>query len=400
MTKFVPENDWRQGIDNRSDWRTPPPNTVRDSVNLDTHPAGGFSLRTGYEAVYTGTDIRGAVSVAHDVLVADGTSLVAVHTDTQTSTVLTAIAGGGLFAGDVLNDEALLCTANESLRYKSGLLRAWGVPTVTAQPVPTVTTGGLKAGTYQLAVTLVNQYGEEGGTSGAIQIAVPDNAGLVVTLPSVAGHTAHLYASAVDGSTLYLQETGTGAVLLAAVRDDTARLATMHHTAPPQGSQVVAHNGVVAVVAGGVVWLTTPLRPHLVERSKRFFQYSTDVGFVISSGEGLYISADKTYFVRGVEGETPEQATVAEYPGVPGTQTKLPDGRAAWMTQYGLAIGDGKGDVSLVSQANFVPELASYGASGIVEGNGNQQVVTTLRGGKGANPLAASDYYEAEIFTP
>lgn len=70
------------------------------------------------------------------------------------------------------------------------------------------------------------------------------------------------------------------------------------------------------------------------------------------------------------------------------------------MTAYGIAVSAPRGTAELVSGANFVPELALSGGSGIVQNNGNQTVVTTMRGGKGPNPLAASDYYEAEIITP
>ena len=80
--------------------------------------------------------------------------------------------------------------------------------------------------------------------------------------------------------------------------------------------------------------------------------------------------------------------------------TVATDGRAAWMTPYGVALSNGQGAATLISQENFVPELATQGSSGIVEHNGNQQVVTTMTGARGANPLAAGDYYEAEIIYP
>ena len=391
---------WAKGINNKANWRDIPDGFVRDTVNLDPLESGSMALRPGFDARYAGSAVRGALAVGSHVLVADGTALLVHDTLANSTTTLATIAGAGLFAGAVLNEELFFCTENETLRYRAGVLRPWGVPTVTAQPVPSITSGALLPGVYQLAMTLVDAYGDEGATTQAVNIAVGVGQALSVTLPPRAGYTPRLYVSAVNGSTLYLQAEGAGAYKVDAVDDSTIRLETMHHRAPTPGSAVVSHNGVIATADGTAVWVTNPMRPHLVDRATRFFQFPAPVNMVASAGGGLYIGADKVYFIAGVETAEPEQTTVSEYPAVAGTAATLPDGRAVWMTAYGIAVSAPRGTAELVSGANFVPELALSGGSGIVQNNGNQTVVTTMRGGKGPNPLAASDYYEAEIITP
>lgn len=391
---------WAKGINNKANWRDLPDGFVRDTVNLDPLESGSMALRPGFDARYAGSAVRGALAVGSHVLVADGTALLVHDALANSTTTLATIAGAGLFAGAVLNEELFFCTENETLRYKAGVLRPWGVPTVTAQPVPSITSGALLPGVYQLAMTLVDAYGDEGATTQAVNIAVGVGKALSVTLPPRAGYTPRLYVSAVNGSTLYLQLEGAGTYKVNAVDDSTSRLETMHHRAPTPGSAVVSHNGVIATADGTAVWVTNPMRPHLVDRATRFFQFPAPVNMVASAGGGLYIGADKVYFIAGVETAEPEQTTVSEYPAVAGTAATLPDGRAVWMTAYGIAVSAPRGTAELVSGANFVPELALSGGSGIVQNNGNQTVVTTMRGGKGPNPLAASDYYEAEIITP
>lgn len=391
---------WAKGINNKANWRDLPDGFVRDTVNLDPLESGSMALRPGFDARYAGSAVRGALAVGSHVLVADGTALLVHDALANSTTTLATIAGAGLFAGAVLNEELFFCTSNETLRYKAGVLRPWGVPTVTAQPVPALTPGVLLPGVYQMAMTLVDAYGDEGATTQAVNIAVGVGQALSVTLPPRAGYTPRLYVSAADGSTLYLQAEGAGAYKVNSVDDSTSRLETMHHRAPTPGSAVVSHNGVIATADGTAVWVTNPMRPHLVDRATRFFQFPAPVNMVASAGGGLYIGADKVYFIAGVETAEPEQTTVSEYPAVAGTAATLPDGRAVWMTAYGIAVSAPRGTAELVSGANFVPELALSGGSGIVQNNGNQTVVTTMRGGKGPNPLAASDYYEAEIITP
>ena len=400
MSKFVQQAGWSKGINNKANWRDMPDGFVRDTVNLDPLESGSMALRPGFDRRYVGANVRGASAVGNHILLADGTTLSVHDTTINTTMSLATIAGAGLFAGAVLNDELFFCTENETLRYKGGVLRPWGIPTVTTQPVPSLTAGALLPGVYQMAMTLVDAYGDEGATTQAVNIAVGVGQAVAVTLPARAGYTPRLYVSAVNGSTLYLQADGAGAHKVNTVDDSTARLETMHHRGPTPCATIVSHNGVIAMADGPVLWLTNPMRPHLLDRATRFFQFSAPINMVASAEGGLYVGADKVYFISGVETSEPEQTTATEFPAVAGTAATLPDGRAVWMTAYGIAVSAPRGEAELLSAANFVPELALSGGSGIVQNNGNQTIVTTMRGGKGPNPLAASDYYEAEIITP
>lgn len=69
------------------------------------------------------------------------------------------------------------------------------------------------------------------------------------------------------------------------------------------------------------------------------------------------------------------------------------------MTRYGQAITNGD-DVQLVNRESFVPEEADAGVAGVLDANGNQLVVTTMKGKSRANPLAASDFFIGEIINP
>ena len=400
MVEKVRRDQWPRGINNRANWRNLPDGAVADAVNLDFLEGGSVGLRAGFDQVYAGTDVRGALAVGTDILVADGNNLVRYDRLTNTTSVIGTIAGAGRFTGAVMNGELFFCTENETFRYRAGVLRRWGVPTVTTQPIPTVGSGALAAGTYQWAVTYVSAAGEEGGVVSATRMAVGNNAALQFDLAPPAGYQARLYVGANQGGNLYLQFEGSGAYTVTTVRDDTARMDTMHLREPVTGDYIASHNGVLAIAAGNVVWMTRPLRPHLRNAARGFFQFAEPVGMVVSADGGLFVSADKTYFIRDAETGEPQQSGVFDFPAVPGSGTTLPDGKAVWMTAFGVAVSDGQGGAALISQDNFVPELATRGSSGIVDHNGNRQVVTTLTGARGANPLAAGDYYEAEIIYP
>jgi hypothetical protein len=389
---------WPGGINNRANEFALPAGTVRDALNVDPGPNGVFMMRAGYTKQVSGSALRGILSVQSYVLMADGATLRLFDAQTDSTSSLKAIASYGRFAGAVFNQELFFCTEDECLRFQGGILRTWGVPFVSSQPVPAITDGGLLAGEYQCSVTFVDAHGDEGGTTLPIVVTVPSNAGLSFTLPTPPdGGKVRLYIAPAQGSELYLQFEGVGNFLCSTVNTDTQRLETEGLRAPVPGDYICEAGGVICIADGKTLWLTEPLRPHLRNQARRFFQYPAQIDGIVAADNGLFVLADKTYFVSGIETDEPQQLDILPYGGVRGSMVKTVDNFAAWMTGYGLAKSDGLGKAALISAANFLPGLASHGSSGIIERNGSQLVVTTMRSASEVNPLRANDYSEAEI---
>jgi hypothetical protein len=204
--------------------------------------------------------------------------------------------------------------------------------------------------------------------------------------------------SKADSETLYLQgDINHTPYTVTAVRDDSARLATTGEAEPMHGEHIAAAGSSIACASGKVVWLTAPMRPHARPTANRFFQFSAPVGMMIKAGAGLFVSTDKTYFLANLDSDTPTQREVFPYPALAGTGAELADGRASWMTPYGLAVGSADGSAALISAERFAPAIGDGGAAGRISLDGGQVVVTAIKGARGANPLAAKDFYEVEI---
>lgn len=395
-------DNWSGGIDNLSpEDHLPQPTRsdargfLRDAVNVDPTPGGQLHLRSGYERIYAGTAVRGVLGLGRKLLVADGANLVEVDARSGASRVLQQIAGSGQFIGAELNGRLYLVTANEALEYDGSSVRAWGVADVLVQPLPVIGAGSLRAGQYRLAVTFTDADGREGGTDAPLIVGVPEGGSLTVDLPAPpAGGRVRLYASYPDSETLYLQDESetTRPSTVTTLRDDTLTLATAHLRAPGIGTRICAHGAQLAIAIGKTVWLTAPMRPHLVDRRRGFFQYPAAVGELMSAGGWLYVSADQTYAVFGAATDAPQQREVLECPGLPGSAVHLPDKRGAWMTRYGQAITTADGGLELVNRAHYAPTLAERGAAGVLEHNGSQLIVTTTHGQAGRNRLASTDY--------
>lgn len=404
MAGFTPTRAWSRGSNNVAPSDRLPEGFVRHAVNIDPLPGGRLKLRAGYEQIYAGTAVRGVLALGDKLLVADGTSLVEVNTVTNSTRVLRTIAGAGYFAGDVLNGVLYFCTANECLEYDGTAVRPWGVVTAVHNPSINVTNpGGLQAGYYRVAFTHVDAWGREGGSDVPVTIGVEQDKSLRITVPQPpAGLTTNVYVGANHGATLYKQaNVGSATVVeVTTLRDDTARLTTELLRAPTPGRYVASHNGVVAIATGSTLQLTRPMQPHLVDRARGFLSYPIDINMVLSDGKRLYVGADVCYALTNVETDGIEQRRVLEYPAVTGTAVMLPDGRGAWMTMYGQAITDDEGNVALPNRGSFAPATAAEGTAGVVDVDGNQLILTALKGKTGGNPLAASDFFIGEIVNP
>ena len=395
---------WIKGLTNRFERARVPENYVRRVVNLDPLPGGSFALRTGYDRVYTGTAVHGVLALGDMLLIADGTSLIELNTVTTAVRVVRTIPATGSLRGDVLNGVLYFCTANECLEYDGAVVRQWGVPNVTVQPVCTAGVGGgLLAGNYFVAMTYTDVYGREGGTDASALVVVAASGSITVTVPSLpVGVTANLYVSSVNGSTLYIQSVATGAgnVVISQLRDDTARLSTQFMRAPYPGQYLASHNSLMAVAAGAVLQMTSPMRPHLVSMDTGFFQYSEDIAGVVSDGTVLFVCADKCYAVSDAETDRAAQRIVMDYPAIAGTVALLPDGRGTWMTTKGQAVTDGANPARTMHEDTFAPELTASGTSGCVDSNGSHIVVTAMKGPTKPNDLAMSDFYSATVTNP
>lgn len=402
-------SNWAGGIDNLAPDDRVPDGYLRDALNVDPTPGGALQLRTGYERAFNGTAIRGMLSLGRKLLVADGPNLIELDTRRGTTRTLRTIAAAGVFIGAVLNRRLFLQTATEQLVYDGETVREWGVPDVLVQPMPQVAAGGaLLPGQYKLAVTFTDDSGLEGGTDAPLSFAVAAGEQVTVTLPAPpAGGWVNLYLSAPNGQSLYLQDSRTTAatVTVAAMRDDTRLLTTAYLRRPPLGHVMCEHAGQLAIAVGNVVWVTAPFKSHLVDMRQGYYQYAATVNALLSDGD-LFVSVtgDQCYALNDTHGDEPGQRTVLDVPAVTGTAVQLPDGRGAWMTEYGQAVTakDNRGTsyMELVNRAHFAPPSANQGAAGVVKHGGNELIVTATRGPQSVNGLAAVDIFTGEVRRP
>jgi hypothetical protein len=385
-------DSWPAGINNLAQPHRLPQGAVRDLVNLDPAEGGTLELRATFAQVLACAAGRAAFPVGRTVVVIDGGQILAYSTLTDEAHLLCTIVENGPIAGAELNGQLYLASLIESLRTDGFSVKPWAIeePAFSVE----VIAGGLAAGLYRVAVTATGADGEESSAHSA-SIRVPADGGLRIT--SADPRPLRVYASAANSETPYYQGLlHGGARALTRIDDSMEQLATDGLVAMPPCTEYAAYHGVIIGRYESAVFFSLPMWPHLMDPVSGFFQYGAPVTALAVTDGGVFVAADKTYFLTGLETDKPMQRVVLELGAVEGSAVTLPDGRAAWFTRYGQAIGSPDGTIALPNRQSFAPDIAAKGAAGVVEHNGNQMVVTTMRGITQANNLVAGDFADLE----
>lgn len=179
------------------------------------------------------------------------------------------------------------------------------------------------------------------------------------------------------------------------------RLGTAELERLPFCDRLSTHNSLIIGSRGRYLYHTEPMWPHLHNPVSGFLQFASEIVMHASVGTGLFVATTgKTYFITGIGTEEVQQVEVLNIGAAPGSAVQLPDRRVAWFTQYGQAIGSADGVVSLPNRPNYAPDIGSVGAAGVLEHNGNQMVVTNMRGELQGNRLRARDFASLEVIDP
>lgn len=364
-----------------------PEGAVVDAVNMDFTVGGKAELRTGFELVRSDSDIRAVFSMGEDIAYVAGSKV--MRLSNYGDQALCDISAGPV-AAVYHNCELYLNTMADSLRIGSEV-KQWAVrePSFNLE----LTTGNFPTGIYKVAVTAV----DGGVESGCMPMVVTLGDGQGIRINVDDQRACRVYCSVANGSTLYYQGVAYHTNLLAKPVDDTERLVTGSLYSLPFCSHLESHQSIIVGAQDRFVFYTRPMMPHLHDPEEDFLQFPSQVTAIVSVGSGLYVCADKTYFITGLGGQEMMQRVVLDLGAVAETTVKLPDGSAAWFSKYGQVIARSDGTVELINRANYSPDTASAGAAGFLEHNGNQVIITAMHGEPAGSQLKSHDHWDFEV---
>ena len=397
---------WPAGINNVAKETAVPEEALRDALNVDLDNAGKPRIREGRTKVYSGSGIHSLHSGAAGDIFVEGSTLKSLLSNNTASTI------GDLSSRDrvsytELNDTTYLSNGFEVWKIGSDkTLKLNGVAGPKGQPLPsfTASTGALEPGKYLFAVTFVDADGEESGASIAIDIETSQKGSILFeAIPQNAAAThVRLYGTEPGGQVLReFAEIPMGTLTYVVTRTVQGRvLETQFMERLPPGRILREFNGRLYTADGWTLYYSEALRYGQYRPAENFITFPEDITIVQPVDDGIYVVADKTYFLSGANPKEFSQNVVSEYPGIYGTGTtmngsvfdsELVGEVAYWYSSAGAMLGLQGGAVRALMENSVAFPSYEEGVTGLRSENGIRQAVTALRGSGTAAKFALGD---------
>ena len=398
---------WQKGMDNLRKGYDIGDGFLRDAVNVDISNFGKVKRRTGTTMMYPDYGCHSLYATdKYMIYVLEG--FIVTWDANHNSIDGIAVNPTAPFAYETVNGE-VYCT-NRYINLKvgtDGLFQHWGIDVPSNQPTVTTTTGSLAAGTYQVAITFVNSYGEESGTNLAVTATVTDNGGIELTnipVPTSPVTTFRVYVSYANGGEMYLYNEypiATSIVLISASRIGP-QLRTQFMSPLPYGTDIAYSQGRLITANDNFLYYSQPLRYGIYNNTADFIWMPDPIKLIWGAFDGVYVATKtQTFFLTGAG--TPEQKLELVMPtgAIPGTKAKMPDKVGEmWMTPKGVVRAYVGGKIENISYDKVSIGDYSTGAAIIREDDGLRRFISSVKLPKEGTQFATMDFFDAEVVKP
>jgi len=358
---------------------------LREAENVDVDNAGRVRRRQA-------ATLLQAASAPHSLYTtADGTryaviggSMYAITLPSYTQTLFKVLSNNDKVSYVEYAGSLYYSNGTDSGRIESGIWYPWALPTPTSPTVATVS-GALYKGWYQVAVAYYNNVtGEEGGVSPSSNYELAAIGGLRVTLPSATSGATHVnvYVSSVNGSIPMLVSTvATGTSYYDVTLEASivqGREAFQRYEEPIPAGVPFIHNGRLCTYSGSNIFLGVAARPGYYIPTDPMLSFTSDVTNAISGQNGVYITADKTYWFDGADVLDAQRVVdVLPYGGVAGTAFSMPHKPVVgWFSEKGFVFADTAGQAATPMVDNIDLTAPASGVSVVLSSNGYYRAVS------------------------
>lgn len=332
-----------------------------DAVNVDIDNDGKPKRRAGLTKVVGLNLGLSAVSANGLLLVQDNTSIKLVDIVAGTST--SVVTGLSLAKVQFLHHGDRVYWTNgtdKGVIDEDGVNSNWGL-TIPPSPTLAVSSGSLRAGRYLVACTLVDSSGIEHAAPDSSVITLTANQNISVNLSSYDSNAVYVkvYVSRVNGSQLYYTATVAVGSLPATVSNvdlSFEPIRTQHLSPPIPADCLFSYRGMVILGIENGIFPSLGLYTHVYDIANAQNYFPADVVGGAGLDNGFWTATEKGIF--WTTGDTPEnwntvQVDTREYakgsivlPGYLFPEIKEPDEVAFFLSEHGLMVGDGKGNLT------------------------------------------------------
>jgi hypothetical protein len=318
------------GIDVVSLEARAPAGTVRQAVNIELNDKSGFRRRDGYVLAREtpSTAMWHAQNMDLSLYVADNGDVHRFLDDGSDPVIASGATefwpiehAHWVYVG--IGSSVIRIDPDFSVRT-AGIANLIGMsPTLTG-----LDNGGLPPGIYQVAVSYLNDLGEESGLSASSTITLTDGVGTIqVDLPPVpdGGVSMSIYRSMPNGEQLYR---------VATVAADTSYEISISAIGMPEqnwmraplpSGMLASYNGLLYSARGSFLYYTDDFNPNLSRVRDGFIPFGEPINVLAAVDNGLFVGTpSRVYFLGGGNPEDFTLKPVAQNGTIFGSGVQLP----------------------------------------------------------------------------
>jgi len=342
-----------------------PKGSVRSAQNVVLDNVGQVLRRPGYQTFASLPDAHSLWQGNGIVLVAAGASLYRVNIDAGTvSAIFSGLPDRVPVEYSICNTDVYFCTAGVLGKITAtGLVRKPGIASIlgNAPTLAATTSGGLTAGRYGAAYSLVNDLGEESGLSSIAWVDVVAG-GITISGLLTATHVVsqNIYVTTPGGGELYLHHNQPVAATAVVADQIVFRKATKQFLEPMPGGTIVRHfRGRTYVADGPWLWISEPLDYGLYNFKSGYMSFDWPITMVQPVVGGIFVGCtEKVVFLDGTGPSDFRVTPTSGFGAILHSGTAVPSYYfnpevapdqshpvATWLTDVGIAVGRSNGSV-------------------------------------------------------
>jgi len=406
---MVTKGPFPKGMNNRALDHEIPEGAVRNAVNGDFDQAGKFRTRAGYLKKYSGNFLRNGFSCPAGAFLIEGNTLKKVTVVSGVPTMSTLYKGitGSPCAWLYHESTVYFSDGTTNLKIANGAAKKWGITPPDAPVINSTAVGVFTAGRYMFVATFVDSDGVESGASDISIITTSGTGGFTITLPISDNsdvQSVRIYASTPDGTTMYqVADVAAGTAsysLLTGTIGEGKPIGNLLFASPPPACYMIRYYaGRLYLVTGTEIYTTLEFSYDHVNLDEGNISFLEEVDICEPVGNGIFVSAEQTFFLAGRDPSKFDQQPKSSYKGVRGTGRQVQGTEnpvAIWQSEDGATMGFSDGSIKNIQKDMVAPGGGEIGSSIIREHNGIRQFIASI-----AQPsyssLAANCWIGAEV---
>lgn len=345
---------------------------LRVAGNIDLTADGFIRRRQGFSRATGGNWHSLWADKLNAYGVRDG-DLVRIDHRTLAQTVLVGGVGAGRVSYARLPDGMVYWTNGSRIgRIDDAAPRALATPAPNPVPAAVPTAGGLPPGRYQVCFTRLGADGESASTEPqALTLA----AGGGIAFAGLAPDT-HIYATGPNGEVF--NEIAHGDYL--SLGNGGASCETFMLAEMPPGQALAHYLGSLLVARGRWLHISEPYRYGLHDARRGFIPFPAAISVVQPCEDGVYVCADKTYWVPGDPLNTMPRV-VLPYGALPGSAAFDDRAQTAyWQSECGAVVAKPGGVVAVPQDDALAFRPAESGFTWLREQLGDTHLITSRFG--------------------